>query len=204
MSCQASVENWYEFVSVDLIVQYAYGQLQGLYTSPHMVAVRERIRINGAPLSEEDFAKFFFEVWDKLDANPVVRVFVYLHPQCKNWGSLQRKNPDTTLKPMYFRFMTLLAFHVFFTLKVTYCLLPVLSSLSGLQVDASIFEVGVGGTYDSTNIVPKPIVTGITSLGIDHQGVLGKTLPEIAWQKGGIYKVHHQHLRTIYRKAYAA
>ncbi|KZP02848.1 Mur ligase, partial [Athelia psychrophila] len=51
-----------------------------------------------------------------------------------------------------------------------------------------IFEVGVGGTYDSTNIVPKPIVTGITSLGLDHQGVLGNTLPEIAWQKGGIYK----------------
>lgn len=46
-----------------------------MYTSPHMVAVRERIRINGVPLSEEDFAKFFFEVWDKLDVNPVVCVF---------------------------------------------------------------------------------------------------------------------------------
>ena len=43
--------------------------------------------------------------------------------------------------------------------------------------------------YDSTNIVPKPIVTGVTSLGIDHTAVLGKTLKEIAWQKGGIYKV---------------
>lgn len=38
----------------------------GLYTSPHLVAVRERIRINGAPISEEKFARFFFEVWDKL------------------------------------------------------------------------------------------------------------------------------------------
>lgn len=44
----------------------------GLYTSPHLVAVRERIRINGAPLSEEDFTKFFFEVWDRLDANDIV------------------------------------------------------------------------------------------------------------------------------------
>lgn len=61
--------------------------------------------------------------------------------------------------------------------------------LTKLQVNATILEVGVGGTYDSTNIVPKPIVTGITSLGLDHQGVLGKTLPEIAWQKGGIFKV---------------
>lgn len=41
----------------------------GLYTSPHIVAVRERIRINGSPISEEDFAKYFFEVWDMLDRN---------------------------------------------------------------------------------------------------------------------------------------
>lgn len=75
--------------------------------------------------------------------------------------------------PGYFRFMTLLAFHSFLKMKV----------------DATILEVGVGGTYDSTNIVPKPVVTGITALGIDHVFVLGKTLKEIAWQKGGIFKV---------------
>ncbi|KAG6854860.1 hypothetical protein C0991_012050 [Blastosporella zonata] len=74
--------------------------------------------------------------------------------------------------PGYFRFVTLLAFHVFLSLKV----------------DATVLEVGVGGTYDSTNIVPKPIVTGVTALGIDHVTVLGKTLEEIAWQKGGIFK----------------
>jgi folylpolyglutamate synthase/dihydropteroate synthase len=44
----------------------------GLYTSPHLVAVRERIRINGAPISEEEFARYFFEVWDKLESNPTV------------------------------------------------------------------------------------------------------------------------------------
>lgn len=49
--------------------------------------------------------------------------------------------------------------------------------------------MGVGGTFDSTNIVPRPIVTGVSSLGIDHVFVLGKTIPEIATQKGGIYKV---------------
>ena len=47
--------------------------LPGLFTSPHLVAVRERIRINGAPLPEEDFARFFFEVWDRLEQNDVVR-----------------------------------------------------------------------------------------------------------------------------------
>lgn len=47
----------------------------------------------------------------------------------------------------------------------------------------------MGGRYDSTNIVPKPIVTGITALGLDHTAILGKTLQDIAWQKGGIFKV---------------
>ncbi len=75
--------------------------------------------------------------------------------------------------PGYFRFITLLAFHVFLKKRV----------------DATILEVGVGGTYDSTNIVPRPIVTGITALGIDHVGVLGRTLEQIAWHKSGIFKV---------------
>jgi folylpolyglutamate synthase len=67
--------------------------------------------------------------------------------------------------------------------------LLVKSHLTTIQVDATILEVGVGGTYDTTNMVPKPIVAGVTSLGIDHIFVLGKTIPEIATQKGGIYKV---------------
>ncbi|KAL1944204.1 hypothetical protein VTO73DRAFT_3389 [Trametes versicolor] len=126
----------------------------GLYTSPHLVAVRERIRVNGAPISEEVFTKYFFEVWDKLKDNT------------------KTVNPQTPLMPGYFRFITLLAFHTFLE----------------LQVDATILEVGVGGRYDSTNIVPKPIVTGITALGLDHTAILGKTLQDIAWQKGGIFK----------------
>lgn len=46
----------------------------------------------------------------------------------------------------------------------------------------------MGGEYDSTNIVPKPTCTGVTSLGIDHITVLGNTLESIAWHKGGIFK----------------
>lgn len=46
----------------------------GLYTSPHLVSVRERIRVNGVPISEPEFAKYFFEVWDKLQANTGVSV----------------------------------------------------------------------------------------------------------------------------------
>jgi len=126
----------------------------GLFTSPHLVAVRERIRINGLPISEEDFAKYFFEVWDRLDANS------------------ERANPATAPKPMYFRYMTLMAFHTFLS----------------LGVDATILEVGIGGLYDCTNVIPKPLATGVASLGIDHVFILGNTIGQIAWQKGGIFK----------------
>ena len=55
-------------------------------------------------------------------------------------------------------------------------------------VDTAVIEVGIGGEYDSTNILVSPIVTGITSLGIDHTATLGNTIEEIAWHKGGIMK----------------
>lgn len=50
-----------------------------------------------------------------------------------------------------------------------------------------VLETGLGGLYDSTNIV-KPIVSIITSIGYDHMHILGNTLPEIASQKAGIIK----------------
>lgn len=51
--------------------------------------------------------------------------------------------------------------------------------------DAAIYEVGVGGELDSTNIIPNPIATGITTLGIDHVATLGDTVEQIAWHKAG-------------------
>ena len=55
-------------------------------------------------------------------------------------------------------------------------------------VDTAIIECGIGGEYDTTNVLVKPSVTGITSLGIDHTSMLGNTIEEIAWHKGGIMK----------------
>lgn len=40
----------------------------GLFTSPHLLEVTERIRVNGKPLTKEAFVKYFFEVWDRLQA----------------------------------------------------------------------------------------------------------------------------------------
>ncbi|KAG1815546.1 Mur ligase [Suillus subaureus] len=129
------------------------GWKTGLYTSPHLVAVRERIRINGEPLSEEEFTRYFFEVWNLLQNTKVFAA-------------------TTPFMPNYFRYLTLMAFYTF----------------NQLKVDATILEVGIGGRSDSTNIVPKPVVTGVTALGYDHTRLLGERLSQIANQKGGIYK----------------
>lgn len=128
----------------------------GLYTSPHLRFVRERIQINNVPISEEIFAKYFFEVWDRLE------------------DAAQRAGlpTDTSAKPAYFRFLTLMAFHTYLC----------------EGVDTAIIECGIGGEYDSTNVIQAPTVTGITSLGIDHTAMLGDTIEEIAWHKAGIMK----------------
>lgn len=127
-----------------------------MYTSPHLRCVRERIQINNKPISEEKFAKYFFEVWDRLEA-----------------AAKEANTPEeVATKPVYFRYLTLMAFHAY------------------LQegVDSAVIECGIGGEYDSTNILTKPTVTAVTSLGIDHTAMLGSTLPEIAWHKAGIFK----------------
>ena len=56
------------------------------------------------------------------------------------------------------------------------------------NVDFVVLETGLGGIYDCTNIITKPLVSIITSIGYDHMHLLGNTLPEIAHQKAGIIK----------------
>jgi dihydrofolate synthase/folylpolyglutamate synthase len=54
--------------------------------------------------------------------------------------------------------------------------------------DACIIEVGLGGRLDATNIIARPIATGIAQLGVDHQAFLGDTAEQIAGEKAGIAK----------------
>lgn len=130
----------------------------GLYTSPHLRTVRERIRINGEPISEDKFTKYFFDIWNRLDSTTSpLETFPHITP-----GS----------KPGYFKYLTLLSFHTFMQ----------------EGCDSCVYEVGIGGEYDSTNIIEKPLACGVSLLGIDHTYMLGDTIEEIAWNKGGIFK----------------
>ncbi|MDD9310784.1 bifunctional folylpolyglutamate synthase/dihydrofolate synthase [Cytobacillus firmus] len=54
-------------------------------------------------------------------------------------------------------------------------------------VDLVLFEVGLGGRYDSTNII-YPVLSIITSIGLDHTAILGDTYEKIAFEKAGIVK----------------
>ncbi|KAI3361679.1 hypothetical protein L3Q82_001945 [Scortum barcoo] len=129
----------------------SYGFRTGFYSSPHLVQVRERIQINGQPIGKELFTKYFWQVYGRLD---------------------ETKDAHGGTMPAYFRFLTILAFHVFLQEKV----------------DLAVIEVGIGGAYDCTNIIRGPWVCGISSLGIDHTQILGDSIEKIAWQKGGIFK----------------
>jgi folylpolyglutamate synthase len=124
----------------------------GLYTSPHLTTVRERIRLDGIPVSKQMFAQYFFDLWDKFSTT----------------------DGDHELRPSYFRYLTILALHIFMQ----------------EGVETAIMECGIGGEYDSTNILSQGsvTVTGVTRLGIDHVGMLGHTVEEIAWHKAGIMK----------------
>lgn len=57
-----------------------------------------------------------------------------------------------------------------------------------LEVDVMVAEVGLGGRLDATNIIEKPEVCAITSIGFDHEAILGDTLEKIAVEKAGIIK----------------
>lgn len=75
------------------------------------------------------------------------------------------------IEPSFFEITTVLAFDYF----------------ANQKVDIAIIETGLGGRLDATNII-HPILSIITNVGLDHQQLLGNTLPKIAMEKAGIIK----------------
>ena len=75
------------------------------------------------------------------------------------------------LQPTFFEFTTLLGF-LYFLRK---------------EVNVAVIEVGLGGKEDPTNVI-TPVISVITSIGMDHMSILGPTLEAIASEKAGIIK----------------
>ena len=77
-----------------------------------------------------------------------------------------------TDKPTEFELITAIAFEYFHRQKT----------------DVVVLEVGLGGRWDSTNVIEKPLISVITGIAFDHIGILGNTLHAIAAEKAGIIK----------------
>jgi dihydrofolate synthase / folylpolyglutamate synthase len=138
----------------------AAGIKTGLYTSPHLLRVNERIKISpdgGAAVGglleipDADFGRLYGLV-DTASAQLIAD------------GGLPHY-------PSFFELLTAIAFTWF----------------AEQHVELAVLEVGLGGRLDATNSV-EPIVSVITDIGIDHTEYLGNTIREIAGEKAGILR----------------
>jgi folylpolyglutamate synthase len=135
----------------------------GTYTSPHLISPRERIAVNGEPVEKDVFTEAVFEIWEK-----------FTEAGRREMGLSGEEAEGAASKPFYFRFMTILAWHIFLKLGIR----------------DVVMECGIGGEYDATNVLPPEAVSAavIAQLGIDHVAMLGDTVEKIAWHKAGILK----------------
>jgi len=127
----------------------ASGLKVGLYTSPHLSSVCERIGVDGVPISPEDFAA----------------AAEYLQPY------LEEVERRCGSHPTYFEICTILAFQHF----------------ADEACDAAVIEVGLGGTWDATNVVDGAVAV-VTNVSVDHAEYLGEDPAGIAAEKAGIVK----------------
>jgi dihydrofolate synthase / folylpolyglutamate synthase len=126
----------------------AFGVGAGVYTSPHLQDVRERVALATRPISTEEFA----ETW------------AYLEPFLTE-VDLVSDQPVT-----FYEALTILAFTWF----------------AEVPVDAQVVEVGMGGTWDATNLVHGDVAV-INRVALDHPE-LGDTPAAVAAEKAGIIK----------------
>lgn len=139
----------------------------GLYTSPHLINVTERIRINGEEISEKDFARHATRVRE------IGERFV------ENSKSNESRipNPESRIfletVPTFFEQMTAIA----------------LSAFAEAKIELAILETGLGGRLDATTAVNAEIVA-ITPIDFDHQKILGNSLTEIALEKAAIIRAN--------------
>jgi dihydrofolate synthase/folylpolyglutamate synthase len=127
----------------------ARGLRTGLFTSPHLSSIRERIVVDGQPVSAEAFVSAYDE----------------LAPY------LALVDGQQTTQLSFFEVLTGMAFAIF----------------ADVPVDVAVIEVGLGGTWDATNIADGAVAV-VTPVSLDHTAYLGGTVEEIATDKAGIIK----------------
>lgn len=127
-----------------------------VFTSPHLVDVRERFLIRGKLVEKEAFLKAFLEIYNRIP-----------------WESLQDNQeglPAGFYHPTFFEYMFFMAMLLF----------------QDAEPDYVILETGLGGRLDATNSVARKELAVITRISLDHVEYLGDTPEKIAGEKAGI------------------
>jgi dihydrofolate synthase/folylpolyglutamate synthase len=139
----------------------AAGLRVGLFTSPHLVGFAERIQVNRRFIGESDVVRLVAELRELS--------FKFGGPAAS--GPAEAGDPRQDLHPTFFEFITVMALRYF----------------AGQKCDLVVWETGLGGRLDATNIV-TPLASVITNIGIEHSEWLGDTFEKIAEEKAGIIK----------------
>ena len=126
------------------------GRHTGLFTSPHLVRINERIVLDGQEITDKRFCELFN----------------------RTLAAVRKMGGAGIPHPTFFEFLFGMAMLAF--------------AEEGMEY--AVLETGLGGRLDATNAVERPIVSVITSIGMDHMEYLGDTIGEIASEKAGIIK----------------
>lgn len=137
----------------------ASGYRTAMFTSPHLVDMRERFVVNGEMISKEAFLQAFLAV-----GNGLQMVNSEAEPAEKNG------TPEFVLN--FYEYLFCMALLCFAEEKTDYC----------------IIETGLGGRLDATNYVDNKLLTVITRISLDHVQYLGNTTAKIAAEKAGILR----------------
>ncbi|MHB8753711.1 MAG: bifunctional folylpolyglutamate synthase/dihydrofolate synthase [Candidatus Acidiferrales bacterium] len=132
-------------------ISRAAGLSTGLFTSPHLERINERIQFDAEPISDDAFAAEFTYVQSAIET--------------------LLASGQLAAHPTYFECVTAMAY----------------SAFARRPVDFAVYEVGMGGRLDSTNLL-QPEVAVITHVDLDHENFLGHSISEIAAEKAGIIK----------------
>ena len=126
------------------------GKRTGLFTSPHLVKINERIVLDGEEIPDDRFCEVFE----------------------RTLTAVKKMEEEGLPHPTFFEFLFGMAMLAF--------------AEGGMEY--AVLETGLGGRLDATNAVEQPLVSIITSIGMDHMEYLGDTIGEIASEKAGIIK----------------
>ena len=165
------------------------GYRVGLFTSPHLKRINERIKINNIEISNRNLMKYIKQISPYIKRNHGARPVKYRKLSGANSIKQHEFHGASPVKYRKLSGAPPIKQHEFHGASTFFEVLTMVAFLHFLKKkpDFSILEVGLGGRLDSTNVT-HPLISVITKIGYDHTDLLGNRLSQIAREKAGIIK----------------